>query len=88
MLLSDALNNRIDSEYRATANSLASFGFRGAFAFLAPLVGFGFDVWGMEVVLLALGFSAPRYFYLYFVRLCIWCQMAGYFVNNKKIWIR
>ena len=56
MLLSDALTNRINNEYRATANSLASFGFRGAFAFLGPLVGFGFDVWGMEVVLLGLGF--------------------------------
>jgi len=62
VLLSDALNNRIDSEYRATANSLASFGFRGAFAFLGPLVGFGFDVWGMEVVLLALGFFSAVLF--------------------------
>ena len=36
--LKDALNSRVRSEFRATANSMASFGFRGAFVVtgLAP----------------------------------------------------
>jgi MFS family permease len=55
VLLTDALNRRISSDYRATANSLSSFGFRSSFALTGPMVGFGFDVWGLEVLLLALG---------------------------------
>jgi len=55
VLLTDALNRRISSEHRATANSLSSFGFRSSFALTGPMVGFGFDVWGLEVLLLALG---------------------------------
>ena len=32
VLLADALNHRIPSQFRATANSLVSFGFRACFA--------------------------------------------------------
>ena len=39
VVLRDALNRRTPSRFRATANSLASFGFRGAFVLTAPLVG-------------------------------------------------
>lgn len=39
------------SEVRATANSLACFGFRGAFVITGPLVGYVFDLWGMSVTL-------------------------------------
>ena len=38
VVLRDALNRRIPGEYRATANSLTSFGFRGAFMVTGPLV--------------------------------------------------
>jgi hypothetical protein len=41
----------VPSEFRATANSLASFGFRGAFVATGPFVGYVFDLWGMGVTL-------------------------------------
>ena len=47
VILRDALNRRVPSEFRATANSFVSFGFRGAFALTAPLVGAALDLWGM-----------------------------------------
>ncbi len=51
VVLRDALNRRIPSEFRATANSLASFGFRGAFVLTGPLVGYLYDLWGMRETL-------------------------------------
>lgn len=51
VILRDALNTRIPSEFRATANSLASLGFRAAFVMTGPIVGYVFDVWGMTVTL-------------------------------------
>lgn len=51
VILRDALNQRVPSEYRATANSLASFGFRGAFVLTGPIVGYAFDLWGMSTTL-------------------------------------
>jgi len=57
VVLRDAFNRRLPGRFRATANSLASFGFRGAFAVTAPLVGGALDGWGMQatLVLLAAG---------------------------------
>jgi predicted MFS family arabinose efflux permease len=51
------MNRRVPSRYRATANSLASFGFRGAFVVTGPIVGHILDLWGITttVVLLAVG---------------------------------
>ena len=54
VILRDALNRRVSGEFRATANSLASFGFRGAFALTAPLVGGALDLWGLKTTLLLL----------------------------------
>ena len=54
VVLRDALNRRIPSEFRATANSLTSFGFRGAFVVTGPVVGYLLDLWGMREVLLML----------------------------------
>jgi predicted MFS family arabinose efflux permease len=51
VILRDALNSRVPGEYRATANSLASFGFRGAFVVTGPWVGYTFDLWGMSTTL-------------------------------------
>jgi len=51
VVLRDALNSRVPSEYRATANSLASFGFRGAFVVSGPIIGYTHDVWGMATTL-------------------------------------
>ena len=58
VILRDALNRRVRSEYRATANSLASFGFRCAFALTAPLVGGALDLWGLTVTLLLLAVAS------------------------------
>ncbi len=51
VVLRDALNQRVPSEYRATANSLTSFGFRGAFMLTGPFVGYYLDIWGMQATL-------------------------------------
>lgn len=51
VILRDALNRRVPGSYRATANSLASFGFRGAFVVTGPLVGHVLDLWGMSTTL-------------------------------------
>jgi hypothetical protein len=51
VVLRDALNRRIPSEFRATANSLASFGFRGVFVVTGPFVGYAYDLWGMGTTL-------------------------------------
>ena len=51
VILRDALNTRIPSEFRATANSLASLGFRAAFVLTGPIVGYVFDGWGIAVTL-------------------------------------
>ena len=51
VILRDALNKRVPSEFRATANSIASFGFRGAFVITGPIVGYLYDLWGMGVTL-------------------------------------
>ena len=51
VILRDAFNRRIPSEFRATANSLASFGFRAAFVITGPFVGYSFDLWGMSFTL-------------------------------------
>jgi hypothetical protein len=39
---------------RATANSIASFGFRGVYVVTGPLVGFAYDLWDMPLTLLLL----------------------------------
>ena len=54
VILRDALNRRVSGRFRATANSLASFGFRAAFALTAPLVGGALDLWGLKMTLLLL----------------------------------
>jgi MFS family permease len=51
VVLRDALNRRVPGQYRATANSLASFGFRGAFVVTGPWVGYALDLWGMSATL-------------------------------------
>ena len=54
VILRQALNKRVSSEFRATANSFASLGFRGAFALTAPLVGAVLGWWGMQLAFLVL----------------------------------
>ncbi len=54
VVLRDALNRRVPSEFRATANSIASFGFRGAFVITGPVVGYVYDLWDMSTTLAVL----------------------------------
>ena len=58
VILRQALNKRVHSEFRATANSFASLGFRGAFALAAPVVGSALDLWGMETTFALLGVAS------------------------------
>jgi hypothetical protein len=51
VVLRDAFNRRLPGRFRATANSLASFGFRAVFAVTGPFVGWALDLWGMQVTL-------------------------------------
>lgn len=54
VLLGDALNHRVPSAFRATANSLTSFGFRGCFAVTGPILGYTLDILGMAETLVVL----------------------------------
>ncbi len=51
VVLREAFNKRLPGRFRATANSLASFAFRAAFAVTGPFVGWALDLWGMGVAL-------------------------------------
>ena len=50
-VLRNAFNERVPGEFRATANSLASFGFRGAYVLTGPILGYGLDLYGMYATL-------------------------------------
>ncbi len=54
VVLRQALNKRVPSTFRATANSFASMGFRVAVALAAPAVGAVLDLWNLRVAFLAL----------------------------------
>ncbi len=58
VVLREALNRRIESVYRATANSLASFGFRGSFVISGPMVGYTLGIWGLQGTLWMLAFAS------------------------------
>lgn len=55
VLLRDALNWRLPSEFRATVNSLQSLCFRGGFAILGPILGFIVDRHGMRTAMWSTG---------------------------------
>ncbi|MFT4712489.1 MAG: MFS family permease [Candidatus Azotimanducaceae bacterium] len=55
VLLTDALNSRVSSSFRATANSMTSFTFRFIYIVTGPIVGLMIDKLGMQVTLFALG---------------------------------
>ncbi|MDZ7686513.1 MAG: MFS transporter [Gammaproteobacteria bacterium] len=54
VILADALNRRIPSSFRATANSMTSFMFRGIYIVTGPLVGLLIEWQGMGTTLLVL----------------------------------
>ncbi len=55
VLLKDAFNWRLPSQFRATANSIQSMIFRFGFAIIGPLVGYSVDSWGAQRTLNVLG---------------------------------
>ncbi len=55
VILTDAFNSRVPSEFRATANSMISFMFRLVFIVTGPLVGLLYEWQGMTITLLMLG---------------------------------
>jgi uncharacterized membrane protein len=69
--LREALNSRLPGRYRATANSLVSFGFRGTFVLTAPFVGQVLELWGMTATLWMLAAGALLIFVALMVPLII-----------------
>ena len=58
VILTDAFNSRVPSEFRATANSLTSFLFRLCFIVTGPLVGYLYEWQGMSMTLMVLGVAS------------------------------
>ncbi|XOV88699.1 MAG: MFS transporter [Pseudomonadota bacterium] len=54
VILTDALNRRVPGAFRATANSMTSFMFRGVYIVTGPLVGYLIGAVGMQATLLVL----------------------------------
>lgn len=77
VILREALNRRVGSEIRATANSLASFGFRAAFAATAPLVGGAFNLWGLDTTLLLLAAASAGIFLTLILPLIVAAGRSG-----------
>jgi len=69
VILVNAMNRRIPSEFRATANSFTSFLFRLAFIMTGPIVGYLAEVRGLEITLNALGLTSILLFSLLMVPL-------------------
>lgn len=69
VILVNAMNRRIPSEFRATANSFTSFLFRLAFIVTGPLVGYLAQVRGLEITLNLLGLWSVLIFALVMVPL-------------------
>lgn len=55
VLLTDALNSRVSSSFRATANSMTSFTFRFIYIVTGPVVGLMIEKLGMQMTLFLLG---------------------------------
>jgi MFS family permease len=64
IILVNALNRRVPSKFRATANSFTSFLFRLSFIATGPLVGYVAEAKGLETALSLLGLSSIALFVL------------------------
>ncbi len=69
VLLTDALNSRVPSSFRATANSITSFMFRGVYIVTGPIVGLSIDLFGMHMTLAVLAGVVGIFFLLYLLPL-------------------
>ena len=59
VVLYNALNKRITATFRATVNSLVSFGTRGLFIITGPILGYWIDTAGVKICLAV--FLCPFY---------------------------
>ena len=71
VLLNDALNRRIPSEFRATTNSLVSLFFRLIFFVFGPLVGHIIDSQSMSIALNYLGAAYFLFFFVFMIPLIL-----------------
>lgn len=55
VIMSDAMNWRLSSDFRATAGSIKSFAFRLGFALVGPAVGYSIDQYSLRTTYLILG---------------------------------
>ncbi len=69
VILKDALNQRIAGEFRATINSVVSFGFRSTFFLTGPLVGLSIDYLTLSPTLLLLAAFFALLFLILFMPL-------------------
>ncbi|MFT7685232.1 MAG: MFS family permease [Candidatus Azotimanducaceae bacterium] len=69
VVLTDALNSRVPSRFRATANSMTSFMFRGIYIVTGPIVGLLIEKLGMQSTLGLLGCSVIVLIVLYLLPL-------------------
>lgn len=65
VIFTDALNKRINAEFRATLNSLVSLGFRAVFIVTAPIFGWLVDSYGVQASLYVLAIIfTPAYIFI------------------------
>ncbi len=62
VLLQEAFNRRLEGRYRATANSLVSFLFRGALVLTVPVVGALLELWTLREVFALLALASLAVF--------------------------
>jgi MFS family permease len=79
VILTDALNSRIPSSFRATANSITSFMFRGVYIVTGSLIGLLIAFFGMHTALAVLGVVVGLFFTFLLIPLLgeIRVQMGG-----------
>lgn len=70
VLFTDALNWKVPSEFRATANSVRSLAFRLSYVFIGPLSGMLIDAHGLSITLSVLGAIFLGLFFLFLIPLC------------------
>lgn len=63
----EEFNHHVPNEFRATANSIQSFMFRGVFAIFGPGVGWALDHYGVQTTMLIVA-SVFGMFYLLLVK--------------------
>ena len=71
VILTDALNSRIPGTFRATANSITSFMFRGIYIITGPIVGLSIDSFGMHITLGILGAVVSVFFLIWLAPLLV-----------------